>query len=278
MLDKVEHILNYKLFVINNVQITVFHVVAVAIILLITFFVLKIIQRILKKTVERKKLHPGSLYSVYQIIKYFLWVISALLSLQTLGFNLNVILASGAALLVGLGLGIQQLFNDYASGIILLVEQNLKLFDIVELNDGTVGKVIFIGLRTSKIETRDNIVIIVPNHKLINDNVINWSHIESNTRFSLDVGVAYGSDVELVRSVLLKCAEENPNIKSKPSPMVLFKDFGDSSLDFSLLIWTDKTWLIEPIKSELRFAINKAFKENNIEIPFPQTDVHLYNT
>lgn len=268
--------LNFHIIKLDGVDITVLHVFKVVFTFLLVLALLNGIKRLLKRAVSRKRLDAGSIYSVFQIIKYIIWTLFVLLALQTLGFNVNVILASGAALLVGLGLGIQQLFNDYASGIILLLEQNVKVTDIVELDDGTVGKVIFIGLRTSKIETRDNIIIIVPNHKLINDNVINWSHIEANTRFSLNVGVAYGSDVELVKEILLKCAQAHPDINSTPAPTVLFKNFGDSSLDFSLMIWTKKSWSIEPIKSDLRFAIDKAFRENNIQIPFPQTDVHLY--
>ena len=270
-----EDLMQYKVLELDNIQISVGHLILVVLIFFLVFIFLRLIKRILKKAVSKGKLEKGSLYSIYQIIKYFIWVLYALIALQTIGFNLTVLLAGSAALLVGLGLGIQQLFNDYASGIILLFERNVKLGDIMELEDNTVGKVIFIGLRTSKIETRDNIVQIIPNHKFINDSIINWSHIEADTRFDLKVGVAYGSDVELVKNILLECANNHPDINRNPKPMVLFKDFGDSSLDFSLLFWTKKTWRIEPIRSDLRFAIDKAFRENSVEIPFPQTDVHI---
>jgi small-conductance mechanosensitive channel len=271
-LDK---LMQYKILELDNIQISIGHLILVVLIFFIVFGTLGLIKRILKKAVAKGKLEAGNLYSIYQIIKYFVLILYSLIALQTIGFNLTVLLAGSAALLVGLGLGIQQLFNDYASGIIMLFERNVKLGDIMELEDSTVGKVIFIGLRTSKIETRDNIVLIIPNHKFINENIINWSHIEADTRFDLKVGVAYGSDVNLVKNILLSCANSHSEINKTPEPMVLFKDFGDSSLDFSLLFWTKKTWLIEPIRSDLRFAIDKAFRENGVEIPFPQTDVHI---
>ena len=271
----INSILQYKILEFENLQISVGHLILIIIIFFIVYGFLQLIKRVLKRAVAKGKLEAGSLYSVYQIAKYFLWVLYIIIALQTVGFNLTVLLAGSAALLVGVGLGIQQLFNDYASGIIMLFERNVKLGDIMELEDKTVGKVIFIGLRTSKIETRDNIVLIIPNHKFINDKIINWSHIEADTRFDLKIGVAYGSDVELVKNILLDCASKHSEINKNPKPMVLFKDFGDSSLDFSLMFWTKKTWKIEPIRSDLRFAIDKTFREKNVEIPFPQTDVHI---
>jgi len=268
-------LMQFKILEFDNIQISVVHLLLVVIIFFIVYGVLQLIKRILKKAVKSGKLEAGSLYSIYQIIKYFLWVLYFIVALQTVGFNLTVLLAGSAALLVGLGLGIQQLFNDYASGLIMLFERNVKLGDIMELEDKTVGKVIFIGLRTSKIETRNNIVLIIPNHKFVNEKIINWSHIEADTRFDLKVGVAYGSDVELVKEILLDCANNHSYINKNPKPTVLFKDFGDSSLDFSLMFWTKKTWSIEPIRSDLRFAVDKAFREKGVEIPFPQTDVHI---
>ena len=271
----IKNLLNNKIIEIDNIQISVYHILLIIIIFFVLYGILRLIKRILKKASKRGKIEEGSYYSIYQIIKYVVWVFYFIIALQTAGFNLTVLLAGSAALLVGLGLGIQQLFNDYASGIIMLFERNVRISDIMELEDGTIGKVIFIGLRTSKLETRNNIVLIIPNHKFINDKIINWSHIEANTRFDLKVGVAYGSDVDLVKRVLLQCANDNKDVNTMPEPTVLFNDFGNSSLDFALMFWTDKTWRVEPIRSDLRFAIDKAFRDNNIEIPFPQTDVHI---
>ena len=208
-------------------------------------------------------------------MKYFIWVIVIGLALETIGIHYNLLIASSAALLVGIGFGLQQIFNDYISGIIILFEGNLKVNDVVQMEDGTIGMVKEIHLRTSKIETRDDYTIIVPNHKLISDNIINWSHMESRTRFHVSVGVAYGSDTKLVKEVLLDCAHDHPDIVTHPEPFVRFTDFGNSSLDFQLFFWTLKTFRVENIKSSMRFKIDEEFRKNNIRIPFPQRDVHI---
>ena len=146
---------------------------------------------------------------------------------------------------------------------------------MVELDDGEIGKVKEITFRTTKIETRDNIILIVPNSKFLDSNVINWSHIQKRTRFYVQVGVAYGSDVELVEKVLLESTNNHKDISKTPKPFVRFYDFGSSSLDFQVYFWTDKSFEVENIKSDLRFEIDKQFRKNKIQIPFPQRDVHI---
>ena len=195
--------------------------------------------------------------------------------LESLGVEISILLASIAALLVGVGLGIQQLFNDLASGIILLIERKLRIDDVIQLEDGEVGKVTNIGLRTSEIKTRDDIIMIIPNSKFVNDKIINWSHIDQNTRFHVNVGVAYGSDVNIVTECLLKCAHEHSEVSKSPEPFVRFEDFGDSSLDFQLFFWVEKSFIVERIKSDIRYLIYKAFDDHKIQIPFPQRDLHI---
>jgi small-conductance mechanosensitive channel len=220
----------------------------------------------------------GSSHSIYLIVKYVIWVSVIAFCLETIGVKLTLLVASSAALLVGFGLGIQQIFHDIASGVILLFERNLKVNDIIEIENDIIGKVEEIGLRTSKILTRDNIVMIIPNSKLISDNVINWSHNEPLTRFRVEIGVAYGSDVEKVEKVLMNCANSHPHISNKRKAFVQFRNFGESSLDFHLYFWTRENFRVEFIKSDLRFAIDKAFKQEGIEIPFPQRDIHIKNS
>lgn len=217
----------------------------------------------------------GQLHAIYQIIKYFLWVIAIVIILDTLEIKVTILLASSAALLVGLGLGLQQIFQDFVSGIALLFEGTIKVSDIVEIEGGVVGRVREIGIRTSKIETRDNIILIVPNSKFIADNVINWSHLEKKTRFSVKVGVSYGSNVEQVTEVLLNCAREHKEIAKNPSPFVRFADFGESSLNFELFFWSTETFGVENTKSDLRYQIFSEFARNKIQIPFPQRDIHI---
>lgn len=267
--------LEYRLLEFDGYHLSVSQLIIILILFVIFYAILFLLKRVLKKIAERKGLSNGSFLSIYQIVKYLIWISFIFVSLSVLNINISVILAGSAALLVGLGLGIQQLFNDYASGIVMLIERTVKINDVIELDDGTVGKVLSIGLRTSTIETRDNIAIVIPNSKFVDNSVINWSHIKEKTRFNVGIGVAYGTDVELVRNTLLNIADKNNSIVKKPKPFVLFKDFGESSLDFSLIFWLDETWAAERIKSEIRFQINNEFAKNKIQIPFPQRDIHM---
>jgi small-conductance mechanosensitive channel len=272
-----KEILQFNIIKTENFNLTVSHLFISLIIILSTWILLRIIKRIFRRLEKRERMYVGTSHAIFQIIRYVLWIIAISLTFESAGFKLTFLLAGSAALLVGLGLGLQQIFQDFISGIALIIEGTLKAGDIVQTSDGEVGRVKEINMRTSKIETRDNIILIIPNSKLINEIVINWSHLEKKTRFKVDVGVAYGSDVELVRNVLLDCTNSNTSISSNPAPIVRFINFGDSSLQFQLLFWSTNTFRIEDVKSDLRFMIDKAFRENNIRIPFPQRDVHLYN-
>lgn len=272
---KLKEIINQVLIDTKTIDITVYHIlISVAIILAAWIFV-KVLRRVIERQVRNRKIDKGTGHSLILIAKYLLWVIVIGLILETVGIKITLLIAGSAALLVGLGLGIQQIFNDIVSGFFMLFERNLKVGDVVELEDHMVGRVEDISLRTSKIRTRDNIITIVPNHKFINENVVNWSHIEEKTRFHVNVGVAYGSDVNLVESVLLKVAGSHKDISRDPEPFVRFLDFAESSLNFQLFFWTNNSFYVENIKSDLRFKIDKAFRENKVTIPFPQRDVHL---
>lgn len=267
--------IDYTIIKTDSISLTVFQLIEFILILAVTWILLKTIQKLINRKLKKLESGGGSKYALFQILKYFIWVIVFGIALETIGIRFNLLIASSAALLVGLGFGIQQIFNDYISGLLILFEGNLKVQDVIQMEDGTIGRVAEITLRTSKIETRDDFVIIVPNHKLISDNIINWTHIESRTRFQVNVGVAYGSDTSLVEKTLLDCANGHPEIAAEPKPFVRFVDFGDSSLDFQLYFWTEKTFRVENIKSSLRFRIDKAFREKDIRIPFPQRDVHI---
>lgn len=263
-------VLEYHLIEIDKYILTPYKIIIALLIVILTYAILKII----KKTLKANKKHIATMMSFYTLIKYILWVIAIIIILQTIGINITYLIASSAALLVGLGLGIQQIFNDIISGIFLLFEGNVKINDIVQIND-IVATVKQINLRTSKVETRENVIMIIPNSKLISDNVINWSTIDENTRFSVKVGVSYGSDVEKVKEILLNIANKHDEISTKHKPFVRFTNFGNSSLDFELLFFTRNSFRVKNIKSELRFDIYKEFKINNITIPFPQQDIYI---
>lgn len=191
-----------------------------------------------------------------------------------MGIKITVLLTGSAALLVGVGLGLQQTFNDFISGIILLLEGKTKVGDVLQV-DNDIVMLKDIGLRTSESVNRDNITIIIPNSKIINDKVINWSHQEKKTRFRIDIGVAYGSDVDMVIKILEESAHDHPDICNKDVIEARFIDFGNSSLNFQLLFFSKNIFRIERIKSDIRKIINNNLLENNISIPFPQMDIHL---
>ena len=274
---EIKDILEYEILNTKNITITVYSIVAVITILVLTTFVVRLLNKLFGKYVLKKHIDSGRGHAIFQVGRYLIWVIAITMILETTGVKITFLLAGSAALLVGLGLGLQQIFQDILSGIVVLFEGTLKVEDIVQLENDIVGKVKQIGLRVSYIETRDNIIMIIPNSKFVNGNVINWSHLEKFTRFFVSVGVAYGTDVRLVEDILLNCAKNHKDISTLHKPFVMFTDFGESSLDFKLFFWTKESFWVEKIKSELRFKINDAFKQNNIQIPFPQRDVHLKN-
>ncbi len=272
-----KQILNFTLIKTDKVTISVYHLAVIFLIIIITRLVIWGIHRLFRREEHRRIADMGKIHAIYQLMKYVLWVVAIVLSLDTIGVKITLLLAGSAALLVGLGLGLQQIFKDIVSGVFLLFEGTIKLGDIVEL-DSFIGQVKEIGIRTSKMETRDNIIVIIPNSRFIENNVINWSHIEKRTRFNVSVGVAYGSDVQLVKKILLSCADVHKDIDRTPPPFVRFDDFGNSSLNFSLYFWTSRAFWVENIKSDLRFEIDAQFRTNGVTIPFPQRDVHIIDS
>ncbi len=274
----IKSILQYELLHTSKISFSLYNIITLLIIFFITKLVLHIIELAFDDNIKSKKIEKGKGQSLFQIVKYVIWVLATTLFLDSIGFSITFMIASLSALMVGLGLGIQHFFNDIVSGIVILFDRSIKVNDIVEIQGEIVGKVVEISLRTSKIISRDDVIIIIPNSKFTADNVINWSHNSFKTRFGVKVGVAYGSNVEKVKQLLIDAANEHPEIDSKPAPHVYFRDFGNSSLDFELLFMTDESFRVERIKSDLRFAINKKFSENGVTIPFPQSDVHLYQS
>ncbi|GGH76999.1 mechanosensitive ion channel family protein [Phaeocystidibacter marisrubri] len=276
MREKLTSILEYQFF---NAEIgertysfSVLEVVIILFIIGITRAAIWLIQRALDNRVQRKRIDPGKAYAITQILKYLLWTISIIYCLDYLGVKITVLLAGSTALFVGLGLGLQDAFKDFVSGFIILMERTVTVGDIVEV-DGIIGKVLEVGLRTTLVQTRDDIYMIIPNQKLTNEHVINWSQSKKVTRFSIGVGVAYGSDTRLVEKLLLDAVNEHKMISKTPAPTVQFIDFGNSSLDFKIFFYSANLFRIEAVKSDVRYIIDQKFRENNITIPFPQRDL-----
>ncbi|MCF8308517.1 MAG: mechanosensitive ion channel [Bacteroidales bacterium] len=274
IIDKIKNVLQYEIFNSDNITLNISDLIFVVIIFFLTRLVIAIIRKIFFRPAERKKLSHSQAYTLFKVLKYFLVVAAVFIALQSIGINLTFFVAGSAALFVGIGLGVQDVFKDIIAGFILLFGKAVKVGDVIEV-EGIVGRVTDIDFRVSKIVTRDDIDMLIPNTKLTNDKVINWSFNNEMTRFKVEVGVAYGSDVKLVRNILMKVAQEHQEIAKTKPPFVRFVDFGNSSLDFELFFWSENTFRIENILSDLRFKIDEEFRQNNVTIPFPQRDIHI---
>jgi len=272
--------LDYTLFERNikgeDVNFGISRIVHAFLIFLIARLLIWIITEIVLNNVyNNRNIDQGSSFAINQLIKYVIYVFTIVFALDIFGINMNILLGGAAALLVGIGLGLQQTFNDLISGIIILFERSVSVGDVLNV-DGTVGSIKKIGLRASTIETRDSVSIVVPNHLLVTEKVTNWNNNNNRVRFHIEVGVAYGSDTNKVKELLLESVNENPYI-SYPYPFVRLERFGESSLDFNLYFFSKNLLIIEDIKSDIRLEINRLFKENGIEIPFPQRVIHNGN-
>lgn len=218
-------------------------------------------------------LETGVQESITTIMVYVLWVVGILVSLTALGFSTTSLTVAFGALGVGLGFGLQNIFNNFVSGLILLFERPVQVGDVVEVN-GTWGTITKINVRSTQVQTFDNASLIIPNSEFISKQVTNWSFKDLRLRRIITVGVAYGSDVELVRETLFEIVHKHTRILKDPKPEVLFTDFGDSALIFKLRFWSTIDYFI-PTETDIRFEIDRLFRERNIQIPFPQRDIHI---
>jgi len=270
-------IIDYSLVQYHGISISIKDIIVLAISFTVTRLALFFVRKLYKRRARNKQVDYNLHYnSLYQLIMYVVWVIYTYSMLSFIGFDLTLFLAGSAALFVGIGFGLQQTFNDFVSGIIILFEGTIRVGDIVEL-DGRVVKVLEIKLRTSRVITRDDIVMIIPNHKIIEDSVVNWSHSIDLSRFSVIVNVAYTSDPRLVERILLDIADQHPDVihNEEYKSLVRFKNFSESSLEFHLLFISTNAFRIEATKSELRYMIMDEFKKEGVKMPFPQRDIHI---
>ena len=248
--------------------------------LLILFASVIIIERIVQKQLIRRflsrtKLQPSLQFGLSRIIGYTLIAVGFYVAFQLVGVDLSSLAIIAASLGVGIGFGLQNIINNLVSGIIILAERPISIGDRIEVA-GVAGRVTKIQLRSTTVVTNDNITMIVPNADFISNTVTNWSHGDPKVRIRVPVGVAYGSDLKLLQRLLLEAAAEHPKALRDPSPVVLFTEFGDSSLNFELGVWTQEM-TATPIHftSEMNFIIDQKLRENDIEIPFPQRDLHV---
>ena len=266
--DYLKSILEYKLTELEWIEVSINGILEILILIIIARIVIWILKKWIYRMSFGRLADEGRKYTIHQISEYIVYTILIVTSLHTIGIDFTTILAAETALFVGIGLGLQDAFKDLSSGIIILMERTMSAGDIIKVGD-EIGRVEKIGIRTTTIRNRDDVLIILPNHCITNESIINLTLNNSKTRFSVNVGVEYGSDIRLVREILIASAE---NVKStvEGESRVILSDFGDSSINFELVFFTMSPFSIELIKSEIRFEIDQKFRENGVVIPFPQ--------
>lgn len=257
----------------NGIHISIWDLLIVATVIFVTTIFLRLILRLITR-----RLPPDDKSKFNVVFGYFRWlvyVVILMITLHTVGINVTAVFAASAALLIGVGLALQTLFQDIISGVFILIDQSVHVGDIIEI-EGKVGRVEEIKLRTTRAVTIDNKVLIIPNHLYLTNSLYNWTQNGTSTRESVTVGVAYGSDVQLVRKLLIQAASTHEEVLSAPEPTVVFMDFADSSLNFKIVFTINDSFKAQFPKSDIRFEIDRLFRENNVTIPFPQRDVHLF--
>jgi len=276
--------LNFKLINLKSFHLDFFNIFVIFSI----FFASRILVNFSKIVIGRKfrKAANSDLSTEYvyvKIAKYVIYVFAIIFCLQVLDVNLSLLLTGSAALLVGIGLGLQDVFKDVFAGFVLLFEGNLRVGDIVEITSGSknstksssgiVAKIVKINVRTSQIETREGNVLIIPNTRLTQEQVENWSHGSELTRFMISLTVEYGANTELIKRLLKQAALAHPKVKKSHPILVRLSNFGDSGLELELVFWADQSWDINNYKSEIRFEIDRLFREYDIKIPYPKRDI-----
>lgn len=260
-----------------GISITVRGVLTFIFVIFIARMFIKLFSGLLTNQLENnQKLDDGQRFTIVKLVRYAAYVLAFVFAANSAGVNLTALLVGSAALLVGVGLALQHIFDDIISGFVILFEGTFQVGDVIE-TEGMIARVVHIDIRTSKVITRDGNIIIVPNRFLTSEKLNNWSHGNRLSRFHVSVGVSYSSNVELVKKILYQCALAHPDVSKNKPILIRFDDFGDSALIFRLFFWADRSWEVEVLKSDLRFAITKAFRENGVQIPFPQRDLHVIN-
>lgn len=271
-MEKIRELFNYSIQLSDNISISLKAVLIVVIAFIFTNSILNFIRKLINKKLDDTDI--GKFKTVFTFTRYFIYILVIIVALESSGVEVSVLLAGSAALLVGLGLGLQTLFQDIISGIFILLDKSLQVNDVVEV-EGKIGQIFEINLRTTRAVTIDNRVLIIPNHIFLTNSLYNWTQNGKITTEALEVGVAYGSDVEKVKELLIETAIEHSKVLKGKKPDVLFMDFGDNALIFRLIFNLNDSFTHLKVKSDLRYAIDKKFRENSISIPFPQRDVHL---
>ena len=270
-----EKVLSYELFKVSGIPVTTLELAEAALALLLTALLAHWVSRLCEHRLRRRiPMDAAALYVLIRLTHYSVWAAGLLISLRLVHISLTGLAVIGGGLGIGLGFGLQSIVSNFVAGLILLFQQPIKLNDFVTI-ENVEGVVVEINSRATRIVTNDSISIIVPNAEFINRSVVNWSHGHPNVRIRVPIGVAYGTNVELVRTTLLDVAANSSEVLSSPAPTVRLTAFGDSAMEFELLAWTATPVRHEILRSEINWALVKALAETGISIPFPQRDLHI---
>lgn len=269
-------VLNHPFLALGPASISLSVILKSAFLIWLIFVAAGLVTDFLQNRVlTRTRIDPNLAFAMMRFTKFFLFGIAVLIILDTAGVNLSALTIFGGALGIGLGFGLQNIANNLVSGWILLVDRSIKQGDVITVGD-SYGWVVRLGARYIVVRTRDGVEKLIPNANLITSEITNWSHSDRAVRLHVKVGVSYDADPFKVRDLLLHVAGTHPRVLKKPQPNVLFVDFGDSSLEMEMRIWiNDPEEGIESVRSAVRFDIWKAFKENGVQIPYPQRDIHI---
>ena len=271
-MQKIHDFLNYNFTLGSSISFTVQSLVVILIVFVFTSYFLKFIRRIVSRTLSEQAKY--TFQSIFSFINYFVYVIVILVTFDNIGLDVTAVFAASAALLVGVGLALQTIIQDIISGVFIIADQTVHIGDIIQL-DGQVGKVENIKLRTTRAVTIDNKVLIIPNHKFLTSILYNWTENGTLTTEYIQVGVAYGSNLDLVKKLLIDLTSSFPKILKDPKPFVILNEFGDNALDLKLAITLNNSFKAERLKSRVRFKIYEVFKAHKIDIPFPQRTVWI---
>jgi len=271
-MQKIHDFLNYNFTLGSSISFTVQSLVVILIVFVFTSYFLKFIRRIVSRTLSEQAKY--TFQSIFSFINYFVYVIVILVTFDNIGLDVTAVFAASAALLVGVGLALQTIIQDIISGVFIIADQTVHIGDIIQL-DGQVGKVENIKLRTTRAVTIDNKVLIIPNHKFLTSILYNWTENGTLTTEYIQVGVAYGSNLDLVKKLLIDLTSSFSEILKDPKPFVILNEFGDNALDLKLAITLNNSFKAERLKSRVRFKIYEVFKAHKIDIPFPQRKVWI---
>ena len=272
--ERLKSIVNEPLLHLAGGPITIASILTGFLIVVASYAFAGLVSRAVMRLLARSEVADGARFALGKIARYIVMLIGTLVAVMSIGIRLDALLAASTVLLVGIGFGLQNIAQNFVSGLILLIERPVARGDFVQIGQAR-GSVMDVGLRATHVVTRDEVTIIVPNSELVTGQVINHSVPTSNLRIAVRVGVAYGSDTARVRETLLAVARADEGLLKEPGPEVRFDDFGESSLAFSVLVWIANPRDDLRIASRLRFAIDSAFRAAGIQIPFPQRDVHI---